>query len=239
MAEGPADPPGVPPEPGHPSTSPPPNAAQAGYPQPVDGPPAAGYPVQPGVPVPPPTTPLPPGRYPYPTAAYPAAQSGYPVHPGYPAPGYPPAGYGVLPAKPHPPGVVKAAAVLAYIQGGILVVAGIGLLSSSTTFSDFGVKNRYTITVMIMSIVALLAGGLLLAGGVQAYNRKRALMIAGSAISLGLSIWWIIRFEFFGPVLVWSLLLAVLPVLCIALMTGAAGRAWTAKTRLSQEAGPS
>lgn len=232
MAEGPTDPPGAPPPPNHPSTPPvPPNAAPAGYPQPVGGPPVAGYPVQPGVPMPPPTTPLPPGRYPSPTAAYPTAHSGYPVQPGYPSPGFPPVGYGVPPAKPRPPGVVKAAAVLAYIQGGILVVAGIGLLSSSTTFSDFGVKNRYTVTVMIMSIVALLAGGLLIAGGVQAYNRKRALMIAGSAISLGLSIWWIIRFEFFGPVLVWSLLLAVLPVLCISLMTGAAGRVWTAKTR--------
>ena len=231
MAEGPADPPGVPPAPGRPSTPPaPPNAAPAGYPQPV------GW-----------TT----GRR-LPGAArrsdataddaaaarpVPLSDGGLPDRPvgvSGPArlsgPGYPPAGYAVPPAKPRPPGVVKAAAVLAYIQGGILVVAGIGLLSSSTTFSDFGVKNRYTITVMIMSIVALLAGGLLLAGGVQAYNRKRVLMIAGSAISLGLSVWWIIRFEFFGPVLVWSLLLAVLPVLCISLMTGAAGRAWTAKT---------
>ena len=244
MTDGPTGEQPVPAPVGQPPVPPPaeqpPVPPPAGYPQvPVVGEP--GYPGQQPAP---PTTPLgAPGQFHYATGGYPPPP-GYPAgppqpvgQPAYPPPGYPaagyPAGYGypgypLVPAAPRPPGVVKAASVLAFIQGGLLVLLAIGGLSSRRTFDDFGV-NRHTSAVMVFSVLALVAGGLLIAGGVQAFNRKKALMIAGAAISLGLSVWWIVRFDFYGPILVWSLLLAVPPILCLSMIGGAVGRSWTSR----------
>ncbi len=188
-----------------------PGYPQAGYPQPgysQQGYPQAGYPQQ--------------G---YPQQGYP--QTGYP-QPGYPQPGYPQAGYNLVPAKPPKPGAVKAAAVLAFVQGGIILFAGIGTLSGGAGLNDLGVRGTGNIgdTLTILGVLALISAGLLIAGGVSAFNKHSSLLIAGSGLSLVLSVWWMIQFDFFSAVLIWSLLLAAMPIISVALILGRTAQTW-------------
>ncbi len=160
---------------------------------------------------------------------------GYPpapvtVPPGYPqyptAAGYP--GYSVLPAPPEPPGLVRAAAVLAFVQGGLILLGGIGTLSGSQGLRDVGLRANFaTGSLTVMGAMALVAGALFIGGGVQLFHQRSTLLVVAAALSIALSAWWILQFDFFGLILVWSLTLMVLPILCLTFVLGADGRAWT------------
>jgi hypothetical protein len=180
----------------------------------------AGYPGQPG----------------YPAGGYP----GQPAQPAYgqpaygPPPGYPP-GYGDYPPAPvanRRPGAVTAAAVLAFVQAGLVIVAGIVLLSGGTSMIDYGgqvsgLGTEWT----IVAIITIICGGVILAGGVQLFKGKAALVVIGSALSLLISVYWVIRISSFdvniGPALVWPLIFAVLPVITLALALGSSSKAWS------------
>ena len=194
-----------------------------------------GYPAQPGY------YQQPGYQQPAPQPGYQQPQQGYP-QPGYPPagypqqPGYPPAGYpgAYPPAKPARPGAITASAVLAFVQAGAVIIAGIVVLAGATSVLDInddraaGVGTEFT----LVAIVTLICGALLVIGGAQSFQRKLTILVVGSAVSLLLSVYWLIRTmglgADFGVAIIWPLIFAVLPIIIISLSLGSTGKAWVA-----------
>lgn len=164
----------------------------------------------------------------YPQPGYP--QPGY-GQPGYPPPGYPAAGYpGYPPAGPTRPGSVTAAAVLAFVQGGIVVISGIVLLSVVNEVSRRveGFSGDKT-EAWLVTIAVLIAGALLIAGGVQLIKGPTGVVILGSVISLLISVYFLVRTEFNSAVVWLALSYAVLPIIVLAFAFGTGARTWAAQ----------
>ncbi len=95
-----------------------------------------------GSPVPPPVyqPPPPPPALPTPPVAPPPpgyAPGAYPTAPGYAPPGYGPPGYGMPGYGVRAPGSVTAAAVLAYINSGLMFLCGLFLTLAGAVLNDF------------------------------------------------------------------------------------------------------
>ncbi len=162
----------------------------------------------------------------------PYQQPGY-VPPGWvpgPYPGYPPAPYGAgyPPRGPVKPGVVTGAAVLAFVQAGLLVIGGIVTLAGGTALQsvDVSVQRGLSGVLTVMGFLTLVAAGLLIAGGVTVHNRKPWLLVAGCALSLVLSVWWAVQFDILTFTVTWPLILAIMPIISLSLVFGPAARAW-------------
>ncbi len=199
----------------------PPTGNQPGHPQP--GYPQSGY-AQSG----------------YAQSGY--AQSGYPQS-GYAQPGYPqqpayPAGYQLVPMyqvprRPARPGAAVAAAVLAYVQSGFVLIGGISLFSGASelgynTERAFTGGSRISSELTVVAIITILAGGLLIAGATTVLNRKPVLLTIGCALSLAISVYFVIRLvDFVGGIGLWvPIFFAILPIISIALTKGSEVRAW-------------
>ncbi|MBM9475635.1 hypothetical protein JL107_04160 [Nakamurella flavida] len=147
---------------------------------------------------------------------------------GYPAPGpaYP------APVRPFRPGGVTAAAVLAFVQSGLLLFAGLFVLAGADVAgvvqdSGSGLDDEFT----VVALLTWLATGLLIAGGAQVLNGPRGILIGGCALSLALSVYWLVRI--LGEVAVrgvvaWPFLFAVLPIISISMISTGAVRHWSA-----------
>lgn len=152
----------------------------------------------------------------------------YAGQPGYPAP------YG-QPAAPARPGSVTGAAVLAFVQGGIVLVGGIASLAGGTTvLSDLDDANGIGSLFTVLGIAGLLVGGLLIAGGVRAFGRSLQLLLIGAGASVVLSIAWFIGFVSHdapvGAALVWPLIYLVMPVIIISLVLSSTAQLWSRRT---------
>ena len=153
---------------------------------------------------PPPGAPPPPGPYPQQPPPGPYGQQPYPAYAG--APGVAGAGR---------PGIVTAASVIGFVVGGLTILFGLlafGILSS------LGVGGFYTVLI----VIALIAGAVMIWGGVQALNGKdgRILVIAAGVGILVNLIEMIMAFT------TTALLSFVLPILIIALIMQPQSRAW-------------
>lgn len=168
---------------------------------------------------------------PYPPQAYgqqqPYGQQSY----GQPAyQGYPPAGYGYAAPVPPPkrPGTAVAIAVLEFVQSfgvlcaGIALLAGADIVRTASSYSRTGIGGSVPVEFTVLAVVTIVAGALLIAGGVTVLSNKLPMTYAGCVLSLAISAYWIIRpmtagaDEFgslFGVVLLWS----VLPIIALAL----------------------
>ena len=199
----------------------------------------------------------------YPTSGYPQAgfsQSGYPQRgypqpgylqggypqPGYPQPGhpagYPPEGYQLVPMYPvqrpaAKPGGATAAAVLAYVQSGFVLIGGVVMFFGSAGLDSFGRNGSLSSELTVIGIVALLAGGLLIAGATTLLNRKPALLLLGNALSIAISLYFVIRLiDFVDGIALWvPILYAVLPVISTALACTRDVRAWARAGRFDRE----
>ena len=213
--------------------------------------PGVGYPAYDPITGQPLTSGAPPAGYPYqPPPGYPAAPPVYPVAgqlppahpaqypPGYPYPGgYPQGvqmvpiygGYPMVPAKPSRPGAATAAAVLAFVQSGFVLIGGISLLSGA---SEFGSSFRYgslSSEFTVVAIITLIAGGLLIGGGATLLSRKSVWITAGCLVSLGVSVYWVVRISGvpYASLGLWApILFAVLPIIALSLTMGRDVRAW-------------
>jgi hypothetical protein len=221
------------------------NGNESGHVAPIGFPQSSQTPGQPGANYPPagaPQQPYSPQHYPQqPYAQQPYAQQPYAQQP-YPHSGAPGSGYGYpgtayqpgqpLPAFPAPmvkpavPSSVRASSVLAFIQAGFNLILGIITLSGTSELSDVPFTGAVTGEITVMSILAILSGGLLIAGGVQALSKRTTLLLIGASLSIALSLWWAIRFNEFSVVLVWALLLSVMPILSIAMVNNATAKSW-------------
>ncbi len=172
-----------------------------------------------------------PGQYPPPPSA------------GYPTPGFPPAGapgYGA-PAGSLRPGLVTAAAVLAFIWGGLGILFGlIGIAAGSVLSSASDVVcNDSTITydtaaacnsvsglgtfLIVVTIGTIVIAGLMIWGGVVALNGKNGqILVIGCAAYAVLAIISVIASGFGFT----YLLGFVVPILIAVFMLNSQSRAW-------------
>ena len=129
-------------------------------------------------------------------------------------PSAPPPGYGAAPTQ-NRPGMVTAAAVLAFISGGL------GLLGSLFSFALIGGINVPGILIVFVIIGLLLSIGMIY-GGVQAIQGKSFVILialAGASIVLNL----ISMITYFQPS---SLLGLILPILIIVFLMNPQSKAW-------------
>ena len=151
---------------------------------------------QPGAPYagPPPTTPYRPA----PGWTLPAPYGTAWPHPGWPQP-WPPAG-----ARPQRPGQVIAAAVLAFVQAAVVALATAYLQLLGTVFSMAAGEPGFpadgaalAAEAGVLSLVQLVSVVLLVAAGVLALTRRRAVvrwaLAAAFALQLALTAYWAAR----------------------------------------------
>lgn len=196
-------------------------------PQPYQpGPGAPGYPQPAG----------PPQGYgqAYPPAGYPPGYGQQP--PGYP--GYPPAGF--PPGPPARPGMVTAAAVLAFVWGGFAIIASLLLAFVSSVVdnaSDFGCNtrfngeliagceeyNRVTGLVKFLAIGMAVIAALLIWGGVVALSGKTSrILVIAAAVYIVLNLVQMFTYEFSGTYLGGL----VVPVLIAVFVMNPQSKAW-------------
>jgi hypothetical protein len=200
---------------------------------------------------PPPTTPPFPGAPgPYPNQPYPGPYGppygpppyGYPGAYGYPGPWGP-----YPPAAPRRPGQALAAAVLAFVQAGVVAVASVYVflfISVARIATSEGgvpptgvdplVSEGTTVGwLQLASVVLLVAGGVLALGN---RRRRTAWLVLGAAFiaQLVLALYWGVRLASLGgstgdPLhgFAWfALFFAVLPAVGLVLIAFGPGRQW-------------
>jgi len=201
-----------------------------GFPQQPNG---GGYQQQPGS-----------GGFQQPGGNYPGS-GGFPQAPQ--APGYQ-QGYGGMPQAPQEysggptarPGVVTAAAVLAYIQAGITTITTILVWIGVGQQTD-GAETAFQGALALAQTVGIV---LLIWGAVQAMGGKgRTMLLAGAGLEIVISLAWIIRFaaldtggiEFLenakGGIIFIAILFAVMPVITLILVMGQQATQYTQSRR--------
>lgn len=145
---------------------------------------------------------------------------------GYPAPFapvYPPY---VMAARPRP-GAALSASVLGYIDGGLLILAGLVLFfgaSEIQSFDDsFGTNNGSLTTELILDgLLNMVVAGVLIAGAVGLTQRTRSgrvLLTVGGGVCIAQAIYWLVRAQA-TEVTVWVIAFMALSAVMLVL-------AWT------------
>lgn len=177
------------------------------------------------------------GGQPYngpPQPAYPNYQAGYPPYQPYAAPPPPPGSAGY---RPRRPGTAIASAVLAFVAGGLLVLAALVLFSSARFVSDLGdvwSTDRHSITneLSVDGIVNLCAAALLIPGGVLLLGGKafgQGLVAIGSVVVVAATVYWVIRAQAdYGGTIVFATLFGALAVVSVSLAYAPTCRSWIA-----------
>jgi hypothetical protein len=171
---------------------------------------------------------------------YPTANTGYPAPNAYGQPAYGQPAYGA-PAGSARPGMVTAAAVLAFIWGGLGILFGLlGLVAGSVlTSATNTVCDNTSLTassaaacesvsgigtfLVIITIGLIVVAGLMIWGGVVALSGKNGqILVIACAVYAALALITVFGsgFEFT------SLLGFVIPVLILVFMFNGASRAW-------------
>ncbi|HEY2298132.1 MAG TPA: hypothetical protein VGH43_10425 [Jatrophihabitans sp.] len=171
---------------------------------------------------------------------YPQQYQSYPQQPGYsPYPQYAPYQYQPYPypyqRPPDRPGTATTAAVLAFVAGGLLIVASLFLFAGASLINDLGDELNQstgpaTSELAIDGVINLIASGLLIAGGVMVAGRKlrgRNLLTTGSGIVVACSIYWLVRFDHsFGGTVFYAVLFSALVVISVSMAFTTTSRAW-------------
>jgi hypothetical protein len=202
-------------------------------------------PTEPGVPYggPPPTAPQP-----YAAPSY-GAQPGYayPAQPwGAPAWGAVPYGYPLPPRPPQRPGQVITAAVLAFAQSLVVIIASLYLwffasiadvaLAATDELPPSSLDSLAS-EGTVLAIVQLLSAVLLIAAGVWALNsRQRAaglLLAAALALQVLLAVYWAVRlnseiggYDTEGTITAFALFFAAGPLVGLGMLLIGPGRRW-------------
>jgi hypothetical protein len=198
-------------------------------------------------------------QQPNPQQPYPGQPGGY-GHPGYGQPGYgQPGGYGQYPSQPqyatgYPgygqpvkagrPGMVTAAAVLAFVWGGlgilwsiialfagsVLSAASSAVCDSNSVYYDSDTRDACNAVsgvgtfLVVITIGLIVVAALLIAGGVTAINGKNGqILVIACALYAVLAIVGLIVSGAFG---VSYLLGIVVPVLIVVFMLNSGSRNW-------------
>ncbi len=136
--------------------------------------------------------PPPSGPPTYPDSGTSAAYSPYPPI-GYPV-GYP-VGYQLVPlvpVGPRRPGTAIASAVLQFVQSGFVLIGAFWLLFVGSVGETFRVRSGAD-EATGLGVAALLAFGLLIAGGVMVLSGRVAMTVLACLVSLGISAYFVVR----------------------------------------------
>jgi hypothetical protein len=194
---------------------------------------------------PPPTAPVPPyGQYPYGQPQYGQPPYGYPGPYGGPVPW----GAGLPARAPQRPGQVITAAVLAFVQATVVLIASLYVwffasLADLAARQSGGVPQRLTPLAgegTALAMLGLVSAVLLIAAGVLALNRRTRgvwlLLLAAHAVQVVLALYWAVRLysvlgdvpgaEGEGAFASFSLFFAAGPLTALGLLLIGGGRAW-------------
>lgn len=154
--------------------------------------------------------------------------------------GYPNAGG--MPAAPQEyqgavtrPGSTTAAAVLAFVQGGLTLIAsailmiGLGAISSIEDDPSIGgvdIDDGMLAMIWVAAIVGLIGAGLLIWAGVKALSGTAGtLFIVAMALQIALCIFWLTQGGFL------PILFAIMPIIALALFLGGPAKQYEASRR--------
>ncbi|SFP37513.1 hypothetical protein SAMN05660464_2972 [Geodermatophilus dictyosporus] len=158
-----------------------------------------------------PSAPTDPAGYTGPPVTAPAP---YAVPPAYPppshgwAPGYPPAlpAWGPpAPPRPRRPGQVTTAAVLGFVQAGVVALSSAYVLLLASTLGTLAVlggqssgeAESLVTEATVLSVVQLLSAVALVVGGVLVLNRRGraswATLLGGLGAQLAIALYWAVR----------------------------------------------
>jgi hypothetical protein len=199
-----------------------------------------------------------PGSSPYPGYGVPYGYPppyGYPGQYGYPGPWGP-----VPPTGPRRPGQVVAAAVLAFVQAGLVLLASVYVFffasiarvavldagGSVGELDELANEGSVLALIQVLSVVALVVGGVLALGR----RRRQAfpVLVGALALQVVLAVYWGVRLSVVGndlpgpdpaTVFTWfSLFFAAMPVVALGLVLVGAGRRWFRRQPGGVPAGP-
>lgn len=203
-----------------------------------------------------PTEPGPPYAGPPPTAQpYGAYQPGRPYGSGpygYAAPYGPPAPWGAVPPRPpQRPGQVITAAVLAFAQAAVVLIASLylwffaslaDLAAAEAEAEADGVYSPGMIDALaaegtVLAVVQVLSSVVLVGAGVRALTSRRQgtwrLLVAALAVQVALAGYWAVRllseiggFDTEGAILAFSLFFAAGPLVGLGMLLVGPGRRW-------------
>jgi hypothetical protein len=180
--------------------------------------------------------------------AYGAPQYGPPPYAGYP-PAY---GYPGPWAPPRRPGQLITAAVLAFVQGGLVLIASLYVwffasvadLAVQGTSGSFapGPVDALATEGTTLAIVQLVSFVLLVVGGIRALNARTRgawrLLLVSHAVQVALSVYWAVRLSMIfddvpgpdgeGPLVAFTVFFAAGPLVAIGLLLTRTVRAWFA-----------
>jgi hypothetical protein len=211
---------------------------------PYSGPPGTSPPPQYGSPYGPPVY----GPPVYGAGPYGAPPYGPPYQPGpygYPAPWFPP-------QPPRRPAQLITAAVLAFVQGAMVLIASLYVWFFAS-IADFVVQesqggfspasaDALATEGTVVAIVQLVSFVLLVAGGIRALNARTQgawwLLVAAHVVQVLLSVYWAVRLTMLldgagdggGPLLVFTAFFAAGPVVALGLLVTPSVRGWFAPT---------
>jgi hypothetical protein len=156
------------------------------------------------------------------------SQPAAPMPPPYGYPGsYPP------PWDSGRPGGVVAASVLAYIDAGLLIFAGLLLLVGASALNGWndafgGTEQGYTAELTADGMINLISAGLQIAGAVMMAGRNvrgRALFSVGAGVCIGAGCYWVLRVHD-GTALVWTAIFVGMPVIALLMSWTAQSTEW-------------
>jgi hypothetical protein len=181
---------------------------------------------------------------PYGTAGpYGYAPGAYPVPYGMPMPWRP-----MPPARPALPGAVVTAAVLAFVQAGVVLIASLYLsffasvLSSAQGSAAFPPSRVHALATegKVLALVQVVSALVLIAAGIRALKaRTRAtwvLVVGALAVQVLLAAYWLVRLAVLldassgsggqGAFLAVTLFFVAAPMVALGLLLFGAGRRW-------------
>lgn len=213
---------------------------------PYQGP--AGYPIA-GTPYYPTEPPAQLAGQPYPGQPYPSQPYAdhttglpYPGAPAYPRGQYGPTGYGPPGFSPYPspgwggpprPGQVTGAAVLGYVEAGVLMIsalfvfAGASIVNNAADSFSTG-DGGITAQFVLAGMANLVSAGMFIAGGTMftgANPSGRTLTMAAVAVTAVTALYWVIRFHDTG-VVIWAIAFLTMPAIVASLSFGRSVNAW-------------
>lgn len=167
-------------------------------------------------------------QQPYGQQPYGPPQSYGPTPPAYNAYGYP------APQVDARPGTVLGASVLAYVLAGLLILSGALLLFGASTVDSLGDAfnsdtSSVTAELALDGLADLLAGGLLIAGGVSLSGRHlrgRTMLVVGTTITLIECVYWLARTSADGGVFVFVVVFGALAVISLVLAVSGTASQW-------------
>jgi hypothetical protein len=145
---------------------------------------------------------------------------------GYPG-SYPP------PWDSDRPGGVLAASVLAYIDAGLLILAGLVLLVGASAINDWndafgGGEQGFTAELTADGVINLVSAGLQIAGAVMMAGRNvsgRVLFSLGAGMCVGAGCYWLLRVGG-AQAITWTGVFVALPIIGLVLCWTAQSTAW-------------